>query len=210
MQRSVAAGPTSRLRGFPAGSLPSRKLLASLPSRLARTARAAGSRRRVRLASACGAAALVVLAGGFLLLRNSSLAAVEQVRISGVRGPQSQQIDAALRQAAQGMSTLGVNERRLREAVARFPMVSAVSARASFPHSLRITVSEEPPVAVLTAAGVKTAVAADGEVLGTGLASSCCQASRSAWRRLWASGCQTIRCARRCGCWAARRRCWTG
>lgn len=172
MQRSVAAGPTARLRGAPARTLPLRELIASLPAGLMRLLRASASRRRVRLGLACAAVAMAVLAGGFLLLRNSSLTAVEHVRIAGVSGPQAEQIDAALRGAAQGMSTLGVSTARLREAVARFPTVSALSARASFPHSLRIVVSEQPPVAVLSAAGVKTAVAADGTVLGPGLVSS--------------------------------------
>ena len=55
---------------------------------------------------------------------------------------------------------------RLRAAVASFPVVRSVRARASFPHGLRIEVREQPPVAVLVAAGVRAAVAADGVVLG--------------------------------------------
>jgi cell division protein FtsQ len=40
-----------------------------------------------------------------------------------------------------------------------------------FPHGLSIRVIEQPPVAALTVAGTKTAVAASGVVLGPGLAS---------------------------------------
>jgi cell division protein FtsQ len=142
-----------------------------LPVRLRGEWRALRAHRRVRIALLCGVLALPLLGGGWLWLRHSSFVAVEHVRISGVHGPQAQEIEAALRQAAHGMSTLAVSTRTLRQAVERFPMVSMVSARASFPHSLRIAVEEEPPVAVLTAAGVKTAVAADGTVLGDSLAS---------------------------------------
>jgi cell division protein FtsQ len=69
------------------------------------------------------------------------------------------------------MSTLDVSTARLRAAVARFPLVRDVRASASVPHGLRITVSEQQPVAALVAAGQRTAVAADGVVLGPALLS---------------------------------------
>jgi cell division protein FtsQ len=173
MQRTLAARSPARPRG-PHAALPPaalRDLLASLPAGLRGGWRTLRAHRRVRIALLCGVLALPLLGGGWLWLRHSSFVAVEHVRISGVQGPEAQEIEAALRQAAHGMSTLAVSTRTLRRAVERFPMVSMVSARASFPHSLRIAVEEEPPVAVLTAAGVKTAVAADGTVLGDNLAS---------------------------------------
>ena len=67
------------------------------------------------------------------------------------------------------MSTLAVNPAALRAAVASFPVVQSVRAIPSFPHGLRIEVSEQLPVAALTIAGQRTAVAADGVVLGPGL-----------------------------------------
>lgn len=175
MQRTLAARSATRPRGSSAGpAVPLgawRELLSSLPGRAAAALPALASRRRARIAMLCLVPTLGLMGGGWLWLRHSPLASVEHVRIVGVQGPQAEAIDAALVQAARGMSTLDVDTAALRAAVARFPMVSAVSARASFPHSLRIAVAVQPPVAVLSAAGVKTAVAADGTVLGTGLAS---------------------------------------
>ena len=123
-------------------------------------------RRHARLALVGVLLALVVLAGGWLLLRDSSFVAVQKVQVSGVHGPQAAAIDAALVQAAHRMSTLDVNSAALRAAVAPFHLVREVRAVASFPHALRIEVVEALPVATLLAGGVRTAVAADGVVLG--------------------------------------------
>jgi cell division protein FtsQ len=114
--------------------------------------------------------ALPLLGGGFMLLRNSSLVAVEHVRVSGVHGAEATAIDAALVAAAHHMSTLDVNAGALAAAVAQYPVVSHVRAVASFPHGLRIEVSEELPVAALSANGQRTAVAANGVALGPALA----------------------------------------
>ncbi|MFI5004083.1 MAG: cell division protein FtsQ/DivIB [Solirubrobacterales bacterium] len=117
-------------------------------------------------------AALALLGGGWLLLRNSALVAVEHVQIAGVQGPDAASIDAALNGAARGMSTMNVNVGALRAAVAPFRVVRDLSVSSSFPHGLRIHVIEQLPVAALSAGGARTAVAADGVVLGPGLLSA--------------------------------------
>jgi cell division protein FtsQ len=114
-------------------------------------------------------AVLVLLGGGWLLLRKSPLVSVEHVQIAGVQGVDAGPIDAALRGAARGMSTLNVNVAALRAAVAPFQVVRDLSVSTSFPHGLRIHVVEQLPVAVLSVGGVRTAVAADGVVLGSTL-----------------------------------------
>jgi cell division protein FtsQ len=111
-------------------------------------------------------AALALLGGGWLLLRKSSLVSVDHVQISGVQGVDAAPIDAALRSSARQMSTLEVNVGALRAAVARFRVVRGLNVSTSFPHGLRIDVVEQPPVAALMVGGVRTAVAADGVVLG--------------------------------------------
>jgi cell division septal protein FtsQ len=126
-------------------------------------------RPRVRRVLIVLAVCACVLAAGWLWLRHSSLVAVHDVRISGVSGPQSGAIDAALLGAAHRMSTLDVNDAALRAAVAPFRVVRAVQATPSFPHGLRIVVVEQPPVAALQSGGTRTAVAADGVVLGPAL-----------------------------------------
>jgi cell division protein FtsQ len=127
--------------------------------------------RRMRYALIAALVAAPLLGGGWLWLRHSSLVRVEHVRISGVHGPQAQQIESALSAAARGMSTLDVHAGALHAAVTRFPQVSGMRAIASFPHSLRIVVSEQPAAAALVVGGVRTAVAGDGVVLGTQLLS---------------------------------------
>lgn len=112
-----------------------------------------------------------VLAGGWMLLRDSPLVAVEQVQVSGVHGPSAAAIEAALTSEARHMSTLHVNVGALEEAVAPSHLVRGLRVSTSFPHGLHIFVSEQLPVAVLLAAGERTAVAADGVVLGPAFAS---------------------------------------
>src|SRR6202041_994491 len=92
-------------------------------------------------------AVLALLGGGWLLLRKSPLVSVEHVQIAGVQGVDAGSIDAALRGAARGMSTLNVNVGALRAAVAPYRVVRNLSVSTSFPHGLRIPVIEPPPAA---------------------------------------------------------------
>jgi cell division protein FtsQ len=133
--------------------------------------RALRSHRRLRYLLAAMIVAVPVLGGGWLWLRHSSLVRVEHVKISGAAGPQAHQIEAALQAAARSMSTMDVRTGTLRAAVARFPQVSELRVVPSFPHSLRIVVGEQPAAAALIVGGIRTAVAADGVVLGTALVS---------------------------------------
>ncbi len=116
--------------------------------------------------------ALPLLGGGWLWLRDSSLVAVEHVHISGVHGPEAIEIRAALEDSARRMTTVDFNTGALRSALASYAIVAGVQVRTSFPHSVSISVSERPPVAELVSAGQRTAVAADGTVLGPALSSS--------------------------------------
>jgi cell division protein FtsQ len=163
MERSVAARS-------PVGSLDILWRPFEVAAGLARgSLRTIASHRRLRIALLVALVAIPLLAGGWLLLRKSSFTAVEHVRVSGVRGPQARAIEAALEEAAGHMSTLDVHAAALRAAVAAYPVVRAVHVIPSFPHGLRIEVTEQPPVAALTIDGQRTAVAADGVVLGPGL-----------------------------------------
>jgi cell division protein FtsQ len=139
-----------------------------------------GARRRLRIALLLALLALPLLGGGWLWLRHSSLVAVQHVRVSGVHGSDAAAIDTALTSAAKRMTTLDVSASRLRAAVAAYPVVGEVRVRTSFPHGLRIEVVEQPPVATLTTGGVKTAVAANGVVLGQAHVSGALPALKSA------------------------------
>jgi cell division protein FtsQ len=114
--------------------------------------------------------AVLLLGGGWWWLRDSSLVSVREVRISGVRGPQSAQIDALLSATARRMTTMDFDAGALRSAVASFPVVKALHVSTGFPHMVRIRVIERPPVATLLAGSQRTAVAADGIALGPQLA----------------------------------------
>jgi cell division protein FtsQ len=110
-------------------------------------------------------AALVVLGGGYALVRNSALVRVEQVRVIGVDSSAEPSIDRALDAAARGMTTLHVREDALRRAVAGFPSVAGLRVRTHLPHGMTIEVLERRPVAVLTAGDQRIAVSADGRLL---------------------------------------------
>jgi cell division protein FtsQ len=128
--------------------------------------------QRARIALLGALVALPLLGGGWLWLRDSPLVAVEHVQIAGVAGPEARAIDAALTGAAHRMSTLDVRSGSLLAAVAPFRVVREVHAIASFPHRLSIRVVEQPPVAALTVGSSRSAVAADGVVLGPALLTS--------------------------------------
>ncbi|HTU78750.1 MAG TPA: hypothetical protein VMF09_08330 [Solirubrobacteraceae bacterium] len=139
---------------------------------LVRAARAfVWRRRRLRTALLTLAIALLALAGGWLWFRDSPFVSVQRVQIVGVSGADAQAVEAALKRAARGMSTLEVSDAQLRAAVAPLHLVRRLRAVASFPHGLRIEVVEQPPVAALTVGSERTAVAADGVVLGPALIS---------------------------------------
>lgn len=149
-----------------------RRLQVPLPARLrgAGRLRSAGRvRRRALLIAALAAAAL---GGGFMLFRSSSFVAVDQVEIAGVHGAQAAAVSQALEAAARQMSTMDYSAGALEAAVARYPVVRSVSVRTSFPHRMWIAVAEQLPVAQLSLDGQRSAVAADGVVLGPALASS--------------------------------------
>jgi cell division protein FtsQ len=139
----------------------------ALPIRAPRWPRRIGRPRPALLALPL---VVALLAGAFLLFRDSSFVSVQHVQIRGVSGPGAAQIDATLTRAARQMTTLDASAGALRAAVAAYPEVRAIDISTSFPHSMRITVSEQPPVAVLQAAnGARSAVAANGMLLGNRL-----------------------------------------
>lgn len=111
------------------------------------------------------AAALLLLGGAWLWLRDSSLVAVQKVSIAGVSGPNAGQIRSVLSRAARNMTTLDVRTGQLRLAVAPYPVVKDIQVSTQFPHGMRIRVVEQLPVAALEAGGRTIAAAGDGTVL---------------------------------------------
>jgi len=108
---------------------------------------------------------VVLLVPGWLLLRDSSLVSVEHVHVSGLSGPQAQQIRQAIVDASRQMTTLDVDAAKISAAVREFSVVAGVTVKAHPLHTLDVTVDEYVPVAALTRGSQRIAVAGDGTIL---------------------------------------------
>lgn len=119
-------------------------------------------RRRLIVAVLLAAALLALYRFWF---RDSSFVSVQHVTVTGLTTKDAPRITTALTAAAHDMSTLNLNQSTLNSAVASFPIVKSVEAQASFPHTLKIHVVEQEPVAVLSVDGERLLLAPDGSVL---------------------------------------------
>jgi cell division protein FtsQ len=118
------------------------------------------------------AATTLTLFGGYMWLRESPLASIKNVTITGLGSTSDAgAIRHALTEAAKDMTSLHVRESDLKSAVAPFSIVKDVKADGDWPHTLRIQVIEYKPVAVLDVDGRLLPVAADGTLLRGELAS---------------------------------------
>jgi cell division protein FtsQ len=113
------------------------------------------------------ACVVLVLSGGWLWLRESSLVSVKRVTVTGATGPDAERVRAALQTAARDMTTLHVRDGELRTAIEPFPTVLGVETDAGFPHTLRIRVRERNPVGAVVAGDQRVPIAADGTLLRT-------------------------------------------
>jgi cell division protein FtsQ len=102
---------------------------------------------------------------GWLWFRDSSLAEVREVQITGTSSSEQAKVRAALESAARDMTTLHVREESLRKAVAPYASVAGIEVRADFPHTLKIHVAENVPVAVLVNGDREVAASGDGLLL---------------------------------------------
>jgi cell division protein FtsQ len=110
--------------------------------------------------------ALALAALYMLWFRDSGLVRVEKVTVTGLTARSAPRIQAALSEAAGGMTTLHVREDELERAVADFSVVHHLRVSPDFPHGLRIEVIERTAVAVaVDSSGKRVAVAGDGMVL---------------------------------------------
>jgi cell division protein FtsQ len=103
--------------------------------------------------------------GGWMWLRDSSLAAVRDVEVTGSTSSEEARVRNALDAAARDMTTLHVREGALRDAVAQFSSVASLQVESDFPHTLRIRVLEHTPVAVLVSGDREIAATGDGLLL---------------------------------------------
>ena len=110
--------------------------------------------------------AAFALGGGWFWFRDSSVAQVRDVFVTGLSSAEEPQIREALKNAALDMTTLHVREDQLRAAVAQYPSIAGLSTDAKFPHKLSIEVRERVAVAAIeSGGGGRVAAAGDGRVL---------------------------------------------
>jgi cell division protein FtsQ len=107
---------------------------------------------------------LLLFAGYTLWLRDSSLFSVDEVEVKGLTANQ-EKITRSLRDAAEGMTTLHIDDGQLRDAAQQFPTIASIKADATLPHKLTITVTERLPVATVSVDGEATAVSEAGLLL---------------------------------------------
>jgi cell division protein FtsQ len=124
-------------------------VLAALPPRM---------RRRLLLVLV---ACLVLAAGYQFWLRDSTLVAVEDVKVTGLTTKDAPRVRAALISAAHTMTTLHVEQSELERAIVAYPVVRDLRVRADFPNGLEIHVVEHRPAALV--GGLP--VAGDGTIL---------------------------------------------
>ena len=115
-------------------------------------------RRRVFMVLA---ACLVLAAGYQFWLRDSTLVAVEDVKVTGLTTKDAARVRASLTSAAHNMTTLHVDQAELERAIAAYPVVREIQVEADFPHRLEIRVIEHRPAALV--GGLP--VAGDGTIL---------------------------------------------
>ena len=108
---------------------------------------------------------LVALAGGlYAVARTTSAFAVRTVAVDGVSPEVAADVRKALEPAV-GESLLAVDIGELGDRVRQVPMVSSAGFDRAFPHTLRIAVVPQVPVAVLRQGASSWLVAAGGRVL---------------------------------------------
>jgi cell division protein FtsQ len=113
--------------------------------------------------------ALLVLLAGYGawlgIVRKLALFQVEQVTISGLSGDSAPQIHSTLELTAREMTTTDFSLARLRQAVAGYRSVAALTVTTSFPHGAQIRVVQREPLARIDDGGRELAVAGNDEVL---------------------------------------------
>jgi hypothetical protein len=102
--------------------------------------------------------------GGYLVARQTSMFAVRQMDVTGARPSVVRRVDKALAPLA-GQSLLSVDAAAIDRHLQRLPDVSLISYDRAFPHTARIVVSAESPVAVLRRGSDAWLVTERGRVL---------------------------------------------
>jgi cell division protein FtsQ len=123
-------------------------------------ARVAPSGRSLLAAIAIAVAA----AGGYLTVRNTSVFAVNTIDVQGGRPAIALQVRDALA-PHRGTSLLRLDLERVRAEAEALPTVAAVTLDRAFPHTLRVRIVPERPVAVIRQGATSWLVSARGRIM---------------------------------------------
>jgi len=113
---------------------------------------------------AVGCALVLVAVGLYGLARETSMFAVDSIRVEGTSPGLAAQVQHAVHHW-EGRSLVTVNARSVAQHVAGLPAVRAAVVDRAFPHTLRIRVTPEIPVAVLRRGADSFLVSARGRVI---------------------------------------------
>jgi cell division protein FtsQ len=125
-------------------------------------ARLAPSARSLLVALGIAAAAI----GGYLVTRDTSVFAVDTIEVDGASPAVALQVKHAVR-GDLGTSLLRLDLDRVREEVAAVPTVARATLDRAFPHTLRIVVVPEQPVAVVRQGAASWLVSARGRIMAS-------------------------------------------
>ena len=103
-------------------------------------------------------------AGAYVLARETSLFAVRAIQVTGAGPEVGSHVQSALAPLL-GASLVSLDRGEVRRRVLSLPDVAAVSVDRDFPHTLRLSVRPERPVAVARQGRLAWLVAADGRVV---------------------------------------------
>ena len=109
-------------------------------------------------------AAVAAIVGGYFAARETSMFAVQRIEVTGARPSVIERVDAALA-PLDGTSLLSLNAADLDERLSRLRDVSLISYDRAFPHTAKVVVSAERPVAVLRRGSQAWIVTERGRVL---------------------------------------------
>ena len=111
------------------------------------------------------ALSMVVAAGYQFWLRDSSLVAVEEVKMIGLTSADAERVRMSLTSAAKGMTTLHIDQEKLERAVEAYPVVHELEVTPDFPHGLTVRVVEHVAAAMAVSDSGEVQVADDGTIL---------------------------------------------
>jgi cell division protein FtsQ len=102
--------------------------------------------------------------GSYLVARETALFGVREIAVEGASPGVARQVERALRET-RGTSLLAVDIAAARTAVQQLPWVAGVSFDRAYPHTLRVTIIPERPVAIARQGLNSFLVSAGGRVI---------------------------------------------